>query len=159
MTRRLPPPPSKGRRPAGLSILCLLLLALGCSSSTEPDFFLWEGVLQPVPPSTVSGVTAAVSQFGRTEVSVEIRQAQAETLYGWRVNEGTCQAEGTIKAGVGAYPLMETDESGIATEDAVISGLLRSGTSFTVRVYLPQEGGGQTVVACGNLEETGDPVE
>jgi hypothetical protein len=138
--------------------LLFTLLMLGCTSSTEPDFYLWEGVLKPVPPSTISGVTAAVSQFGRTEVSVEIRQAQADAVFGWRVNAGTCQSEGVIRGGVGAYPNIETDESGIGAEDAILSGLFRSGESYAVRVYADQGGGAQTVVTCGDLEETVEPV-
>lgn len=141
-----------------LAPLLFTLLVLGCTSSTEPDFFLWEGVLEPVPPSTVSGITAAVSQFGRTEVSVEIRQAPADAVFGWKVNTGTCQSEGTIRGGVGAYPSIETDESGVGAEDAVLSGLFRSGEAYAVRVYSDQGGGVQTVISCGELEETMEPA-
>ncbi len=134
---------------------CLSIL-LSCSTSTEVDYSFWEATLQPVLPSQVGGIAAAVSQFGRTEVSVELRQGEAESTYGWHLKSGTCQTPGTIVGGVANYPLMETDESGIATESAIIASVLRSGDSYAVRVYLPLENGGEEVVACGEMVEEAD---
>lgn len=138
------------------SLAAFLPLLLSCSTSTEVRYSFWEGTLQPVLPNQEGGIAAAVSQFGRTEVSVELRQGQAGATYGWHLKSGSCQAPGTIVGGVANYALMETDESGIATESATVSGVLRSGDSYSVRVYRPLENGGEDVVACGDLVEDTD---
>lgn len=135
------------------SLLAITLLLTGCSTSTEPENTYWEGTLLPVLPSAVTGVAAAVTQFGRTDASVEIREAEVGVLYGWRIDSGTCEAQGLIQGGIAAYPLIEPDESGIGSGNAVLSSVFISGGPYAARVYLPINGGGQEVVACGKLEE------
>ena len=107
----------------------------------------------PVLPNAVTGVAAAVSQFGRTDASVEIREAEAGVLHGWRIDSGTCEAQGLIQGGIAAYRLIEPDETGIGRGDAVVPSVFISGGSYAARVYLPIDGGGQEVVACGDLAE------
>jgi hypothetical protein len=133
--------------------LAVLFGLFGCTSGTDVEFALWEGTLLPVLPSTITGTAAAVTQFGRTETSMEIRQGEAGVLYGWRINSGTCQTEGAIQGGLAAYPLLEADETGIATENAILSTVFRSGSPYAARVYRPLEGGAQEILACGTLEE------
>ena len=136
------------------SLLFVFLAFSACSTSTDPTTSLWEATLSPILPSVVSGNAAAVAQFGRTEASVEIRQGEPGTFYGWRINAGTCDGEGALQGGIAAYPLMEADETGIASADALLSTVLRSGGSYAARVYLPLSGGGQEILACGNLQES-----
>ena len=140
--------------PPGVAVLSLLVGS--CSTGTEPLYTFWEGDLSPVPPANVTGTVVAVTQFGRTEASVEIRLGQPESLYGWRIDSGTCEQDGLLQGGIASYPLMETDEAGAATEDALLSNKFRPGNRYAARIYRPLEGGEQEVVACGDLTEVDD---
>jgi hypothetical protein len=134
--------------------LILVPLFLSCDTSTEVEYSFWEGTLVPLGTNFETGNAAAVTQFGRTEVSVEIRQGTAETTYGWYLQTAACQADGLVAGGVASYPPLATDESGVATASAVISTLLRSGRSYAVRLYRPLEDQGEELVACADLQET-----
>jgi hypothetical protein len=134
--------------------LVLLLLA-GCSSPAEPVATLWEGVLDPVPPGGVAGSAAAVAQFGRTLASVEIRQAPGGTTYRWRIESGTCASPGQVQGGLAIYPPLTTSQTGTASADAVVPGVLRRGSRHIVRVAREAPAGGEVVVACGELVERG----
>jgi len=134
-------------------VLSLALLLPGCDSPTEPTATLWEGTLAAVPPATVVGSAAAVAQFGRTLASLGIRMATEGVTYGWRIETGTCQAPGQIQGGEAMYPLLTADEVGVADADAVVAGLLRSGSSYVVRVLRDPGGSGEQAVACGQLLE------
>jgi hypothetical protein len=136
---------------AGLVWSTLLLGA--CSSATEPTVTLWEGTLSPTVAGGITGTVAAVSQFGRTQVSVEIRQAEAGSSYGWRIESGSCQAPGQIQGGTAVYPPLEPGEAGTASENAVIGRVFKSGSLLIARVYQTLQGGGEEVLACGSLQE------
>lgn len=131
------------------------LLVAGCTSGTEPSATLWEATLAPVPPANVTGSAAAVAQFGRTLASVEIRLAEPGVTYGWRVEAGTCQAPGQIQGGSAIYPPLIADQTGVAPADAVVPGVLKSGSLYVVRVLREPGGPGEQAVACGELVETG----
>jgi hypothetical protein len=133
-------------------VILIPLLAV-CSSPTDDGLVAWEADLAPVAPSSVNGSAAAVTQFGRTQASIQIRQAEPDVTYGWRIETGTCQAPGDVQGGAAAYAPLVASEAGQATADAGISIEFRSGSSFAVRVFLPLEGGGETIVACGALVE------
>jgi hypothetical protein len=133
----------------------LLLLLAGCSSPADPVATLWEGVLDPVPPGGVAGSAAAVAQFGRTLASVEIRQALAETTYRWRIESGTCSSPGQVQGGLAIYPPLTASLAGTASMDAVVPGVLRSGSRYIVRVAREASAGDEVVVACGELVERG----
>ena len=142
---------------AGFSILCLPALFLGfaaCSTSTEVGYSFWEGTLVPLGDHMETGLAAAVTQFGRTEASVEIRQAEADALYGWYLQNGTCDMGGNILGGVASYPLVQTDEAGTGNMSALVSTRLRPGSAYAVRVYRPLDSGEEMPVACGNLQES-----
>jgi len=121
---------------------------VSCSSSTGPLLTRWEAHLLPVFPATVEGQAAAVTQFGRTEASVQIGEAEPETEYGWRINAGTCEEEGEMQGGLASYPPMTPGPGGTATSDAVLAEVFRAKDSFAVRVFLQESG---TVVSCGEL--------
>ena len=129
-----------------------LALLTGCGDPSGPVLTLWEGTLSPVPPSRINGQTAAATQFGRTEVSIEIRFAEPEAVYLWRVESGDCQSEGEIKDGPLMYPPLTTGESGLASSNAVLSSLFKSGSSLAVKVY-SSEGEAEVLVSCGSLVE------
>ena len=132
----------------------MLLVCGACSTGTDTQFSLWEASLEPIPPSTISGDAAGVTQFGRSEISLGIREGAPGALYGWRINSGDCQTEGVLQGGVAAYPLLEADEAGRASGDALLSSKFRPGNSYAVRVYQSDQSGSQgEVLACGVLEE------
>lgn len=135
-----------------LPAMFLLLFSPACEDSTAPVATLWEGTLSPVPPSQVSGVTAAVTQFGRTEVSIEIRLAEPDLVYTWQVETGGCQSEGQIQGGPALYTPLSPGEAGMASAIAVLPNLFESGSQLSVKVFSP-EGASQRLASCGKLNE------
>lgn len=138
----------------------ILLLALasfpvlaGCSDSTGPILTLWEGTLSPIPPSQVSGTTAAVTQFGRTEISIDITLAEPGIVYTWRVEESTCQSGGPIQDGPAVYPPLEAEEGGTASASIFLTSQFKSGSQLAVKVFRPEGGSGERMVSCGTLQE------
>lgn len=131
-----------------------LLLAMGCSSVTEPEITLWEGNVLAVAPATVTGVVAAVSQFGRTQISIQIRLAEDGANYAWRVETGSCQNPGTLQGGVALYPILVAGPTLTAEADATVPGQFSSGGAYIARVIQLGDGGAETLVACGSLLET-----
>lgn len=127
--------------------LGLALLLMACSSPTAPETSLWEGDLAPVVPSTVSGVVAAVSQFGRTVTSIELRQGQAGSTYTWRIDSGTCAEPGQIQGGNALYPQMVAGEAGTASADASLPGHFVTSVQYAARIIDESD----VVVACGPL--------
>ena len=124
-----------------------------CTSSTEPLVTLWETTLSPVAPSRITGQAAALTQFGRTEVSVEIRLADPESAYPWRVESGTCTTSGNIQDGPAVYIPLSTGEAGTAGQTVTLSSKFRPGDKLSVKVFAPGSSGSQDLVACGVLEE------
>jgi len=135
-----------------LSLVAATLLS-GCSSSTAPVITTWEGDLAPEPPAVLGGRVAAVTQFGRTQISIRIEEGEPGVTYGWRVNAGTCEAEGEIQGGVASYPLLSPGETGTASGETTVAEIFRSGDSYAARVYR-STGTGELVEVCGPLHET-----
>ena len=140
------------RRFLGLLVLALFLST--CSDSTTPLLTFWEGALDPVGPNVLGGRVVAVTQHGRTNVGISIRDGDPETTYGWRMSSGTCDQEGAILSGPAAYPPLLTGQGGSATAEAVISTLFKPGLQFSARVFRSEDGDPEEVVACGDLEQT-----
>jgi hypothetical protein len=136
-------------------ILFSLSFLTACGSSTEPVLTIWEGDLEPVPPATVGGLVAAVSQFGRTEASIRVTDAEPGETYLWRIDSGTCQEAGETQGGVAAYPPLTPGQSGTASTDAVLASVFRADRDFAARVFLAGGAGEDRVVACGPLRQTG----
>lgn len=130
-----------------------LLLAVGslagCGSSTAPLLTQWEGDLLPLPPYTVGGRVAAVTQQGRTDAAVQIEEGEPEVTYGWRIETGTCQSPGTIQGGVASYPPMTPGTGGTASAETTIPDLFREKEQYSARVFLDATG---EVVSCGQLQ-------
>jgi hypothetical protein len=137
----------------GPFLLALSLLLGGCQDATAPVITTWEGTLTPEPPQVLSGRVAAVSQFGRTIISIQVEDAEPDLVYGWRINAGSCQSEGSLQGGSASYPPLSPGESGTASGETTLPGLFRSGESYAAWVYL-SEGASQEIVACGELEQT-----
>ena len=153
-TRRIRNRFGPGKKAGNLFLPALLLnvLVLGCGDSTSPVATLWQGTLSPVPPSQVSGETAAVTQFGRTEISVEIRLAEPDLVYSWRVESGDCQSDGIIQAGPTLYPPITPGEAGLGSSIATIPTLFKSGSQLAVKVF-STEGASERLASCGPLTE------
>jgi len=126
-------------------------LAAACSSGTGPVFTQWEGDLMPIPPATVGGRAVALTQFGRTEVSIQISDAEPGVSYAWRVDSGTCQNAGIIQGGDASYPGLTPGPGGTATANAILSVIFPATGAFAVRVLLEDT---EEVVSCGELQLT-----
>jgi hypothetical protein len=149
--------PKLGNRALPRRMLGLLLLApllSTCSDSSAPIFTFWEGPLEPVRSSFLSGRVVAVTQHGRTDAGITIQDGDPGTTYGWRIDSGTCDQQGAIQGGTAVYPPLLPSQGGSASAETTISALFRSGKQFSARVFLSGEGGSDEVVACGDLEET-----
>jgi hypothetical protein len=93
-----------------------------------------------------------VTQFGRTEVSIQITDGEPEVSYGWRVETGSCQNPGTIQGGDASYPGLTPGPGGTAAANATLSEVFPAKGAFAVRVFLRATG---RVVSCGELGLTG----
>jgi hypothetical protein len=127
---------------------------LACEDATSPVYTFWEASLLPIRPSLVGGRLVAVTQAGRTSAGIQIEDAEPEVVYGWRIETGTCDAPGVTQGGPGLYPSLVAGQSGTASAETSLSELFRSGKQFAGRVFRTGDGGGEQIVACGNLEET-----
>jgi len=145
-----------GRSQVPLRILFLVgapLFLGSCSSATAPVLTTWEGALVPELPHVVTGRIAAVTQFGRTSASVQLEEGDPDLTYGWRINEGSCQAEGDLQGGPASYPPLNPSDFGTASGETTIAEVFREGDAYAVRVFLAA-GGGEEIVACGELTRT-----
>ena len=136
-----------------IPLLTLIPLMSNCSSATAPVFTQWEGNLEPVLPHIISGQVAAVSQFGRTQASIQIERAEIDVTYGWRIETGNCQGSGQIQGGVAVYPQLNPDEVGTAGGETTLSTVFESGSTFAARLFRVLEGGAEQVAACADLRE------
>lgn len=136
------------------ALSALLLASAACSDVTAPRTTLWEGNLSPTAPATVSGVAAAVSQFGRTLVSIQVRQATEGVSYRWGVYAGTCASPGALQGGAALYPVLAPGPTMTAEAEASLPGEFRSGGQYMAEVLALGEGGSEVRVACGTLLET-----
>jgi len=142
---------SFGKRCTGAASL-LLAVSAACSSGTEPQTTVWQATLAPVSGSAITGTAGAVTQSGRTAVTIQIRKATAGETYGWRIDSGTCSGTGQIQGGVALYPPLSPGGSGTATADAGLPGTFDPGSRYAARVFRSGAGGGEEVVACGDLQ-------
>jgi hypothetical protein len=129
------------------------LIISACTSVTAPLFTSWEGTVQPIFPSTVGGRVAAVTQFGRTEASIVMEEGEADVVYRWRINAGSCQEEGAIQGGLAAYPPLVVSEVGSSSADVTLNTEFENGDQFAARIYIQEEGGSNEVIGCGNLDQ------
>jgi len=132
---------------------CSLVVA-ACSDSTAPLYAFWQGDLSPVRTSTVVGRVVAVTQHGKTDIGINIQDAEPGATYGWRVELGTCGGTGKIQGGPASYPPLVPSQGGAASAEASVASLFKPGRQFAGKVYRSGEGGGEEIVACGDLEET-----
>lgn len=133
-----------------------LVVAAGCGDATAPLVTAWRATLSPVLPYAISGRAAALTQAGRTRVTISIEGGEAAESYAWRVERGTCAAPGALVGGVASYPPLEPGTGGSADAEASLSELFRFGDDLIVRVLVDGEGPAVITAACAPFEET-DP--
>lgn len=129
--------------------LLLLCAVAGCVGPVETAPGVWEGTLVPVPPANLTGTVAAVSQAGRTVVTVEIRGGTPGS-HGWRTVDGGCAAPGAVRGGVALYPALVVGPGGTARAEASVPGELSPGGRYAVQV-LGAGPAAEEVAACGDL--------
>lgn len=132
-------------------IVAGVLLISGCSSPTEVSVLKWEGTLVPTPLSIITGRAAAVTQFGRTETSILIEDAELGTTYGWRIDSGDCQGSGVIQGGPAQYPPLVPGEAGIVSGKTTLSKVFKAGEKYAARVFRSADDGPEEIMACGEL--------
>ncbi|MFH1764700.1 MAG: hypothetical protein ABIF09_10955 [Gemmatimonadota bacterium] len=132
-------------------IMAGVLLMAGCSSPTEISVLKWEGTLAPTPLSIITGRAAAVTQFGRTETSILIEDAEMGTTYGWRIDSGDCQGSGVIQGGPAQYPPLVPGEAGIVSGKTTLSEVFKADGEYAARVFRPGDDGSEEIMACGEL--------
>lgn len=132
------------------SILCTTFAA-ACGGATEPVVLAWEAELDPSGPGGVSGSAAMVSQYGRTDMSIQIQSSAAGATYQWRINEGGCGAPGALVGGAAIYPPLTVQAASSASADANMGGMLDQDRTYAARVFGTSVGGGEVLVACGEM--------
>ncbi len=135
----------------GLGVLALLTLVPACSDPVETLLTQWTATLSPVPPHFLEGEAAAVSQFGRTQVSVLVRGGLPGEEYLWRVEEGTCQGSGALRGGAAQYPPLRLRDDGTATAATALAGVFREGDRNAVKVVGTAGSQAGKVLACGEF--------
>ena len=135
------------------ALVVLMVVLAACQSTTAPVITTWSGDLTPEPPHFVSGRVAAVTQFGRTQISLQMEEGEPGLDYRWRVNAGTCQQEGEIQGGPASYPPLTPSEPGTASGETTVAEIFRSGDAYAARIFL-ENGGSEEIVACGELSQT-----
>lgn len=139
-----------GRRFA-LAAAALILPA--CSDVTAPLVTVWRATLVPVRPSTVHGRAAALTQAGRTRITISIEDAEPGVPLRWQVERGNCRVPGAVLGGVASYPTLEP-ATGAAEANAALAELFHPGDQLAVRVLVDDPEAGQVTVACAPFEET-----
>ena len=141
----------RGRPLWGVAGILCTALAAACGPATAPVVLAWEGDLTPNGPSGVSGSAAVVSQYGRTEMSILIQDAEAGATYEWRINEGGCGAAGDLVGGLAIYPDLTVQMGSSASANGNMGGMLDEDGIYAARVLGTSAAGGEIVVACGEL--------
>lgn len=133
------------------AVLLALSALAACGDITYQAPVAWNGTLLPRNDSGVTGTVAAVSQGRRnTEAGLDV-VGDANTTYGWQINEGTCSAPGPILGGRGAYANVTTNNNGDGTvEFTFISALMPSGSQFHAVILNSQR---TVILACGDMAE------
>ncbi len=135
---------------------CLLLLAAAaaaaaCAGAVDLGETAWQATLSS-GPGGIAAQVAAVSGSGRTHLSIAIQRAAAGQQYGWRIQQGDCQAEGAIVGAAAIYPALTAAADGTAAADVFTSQTLGAGP-YAARVVQLQAGG-ETLAACGAMQRS-----
>ncbi len=131
----------------------ILILATGlaaCTGAVDLGQTAWQASFNG-GPSGISGSLAALSVSGRTHLSIAIQRAVPGQQYGWRVQRGDCQSEGTLVGAAATYPTLTAADDGTAgTDNVYLSQILNSGP-YVVRV-VKLSAGGEVLAACAALQ-------
>ncbi len=132
------------------SLFLLATILAACAGPVDSGQVAWQATLNG-GPGGISGSVAALSASGRTRASIAIQRAVAGQSYGWRIQQGDCQAEGALVGGAAVYPTLLAGDDGTAGADIVLSRTLTSG-HYAARVVKLQAGG-ETLAACAALQQ------
>ncbi len=133
------------------AFLVVVLPLAACAGAVDVSQTAWQATLA-AGPGGISGSAAAVSVAGRTHASIAIERAVPGQQYGWRIQHGDCQAQGTLVGTAATYPTLTAADDGTAGADTYLSQVLSTGP-YAARVAALQAGGGETPAACGALEQ------
>lgn len=143
------------RRVLGPGLVVVLGTLSGCAEAITNPATAWEGVLQPVLPAVVHGSVAVLSETGRSEASILIRDGKPGASYRWRIRRGSCEIAGDIVGGRAQYPVLSPGPSGEAGADASLSRMLDRDGEYAGWVQLEFVAGQEEEVACGELVRLG----
>lgn len=152
MPLRSPRPLPILRAAAAAGLFVASGLISGCRDISGPARTAWEGDLQPIGPAQVQGSVAVISQFGRSETSIQIVSAEPGATYSWRILSGSCQDGGAIVGGSAVYPALVPDPSGTAEGQTILSRELDPEGSYAAWLFLVVSGAEEELIACGPLE-------
>jgi hypothetical protein len=143
------------RRVAPFLPLALLVACAPAASPTPQPTLRWLGSLEARPafPEVRASVTA-VRAAGTTTVQIDLTGAAPGSTYPWHLHQGTCETGGGIVGDPAAYPPLRVNPAGRALETAVLEVEIAPGQAYHVNVHRSTDDL-RTIVACGNLQETG----
>ena len=113
----------------------------------------WNGTLNAVGGSGVTGTASGTSANDMTHVSVAVSGAQAGARLPWHVHEGKCgDASPPIVGPASAYPPLVVGANGRATAQAHLNLELNEAKSYIVNVHASPTNLG-TIVSCGDYDD------
>lgn len=152
------------------TVLCaaLAFVAMGCARvQTEPatgtvDLDVenpakqgedWNGSLSGQGAgASITGTIKALSNDGRTEVTVALNGASPDAVHPWHVHEGACGSGGPIVGDASAYSPLRVGSGGSASDVATLSLELDEAKDYYVNVHASASDM-QTIIACGDLDD------
>lgn len=113
----------------------------------------WNGTLNAVGGSGVTGTARGSSGHDMTMVTVNVQGARPGSTLPWHVHEGKCgDASPPIVGPPTAYPPLVVGSDGRATAEAHLSMDLNEAKSYIVNVHASPSNLG-TIVACGDFDD------
>lgn len=157
-----PPSPGRwgtGRIPGAVALMALSLLLASCDLDTTepPGEVVWvaEAFLAFPSEETLEdpweGSAEIRSGLGQTQVTLQVREAEPGSTFGWTVRSGTCTTSGIpVAANLSVFQTLVANEFGEVTATVVLNGNVVPTQNYVVEV-LEADDPTAPPLGCGNL--------
>jgi hypothetical protein len=133
-------------------LIVAALTAGACDSSTNPILpDQWEADIAGIDDfDAISGAVGIAAGAASFTATIEIEGAEPESVFGWRVAQGSCEEPGNVLGSAASYPDLEADDEGEAAQTVNITAAMVATGTYHVHV-LDESGDEAVVAACGHL--------
>lgn len=121
---------------------CFLLVVFTAACSIDlmqPAPSAWQARTLLPGGSLATAEVLAASQFGNTEVTIQLDGAEPGVEYRWHIRRGTCEVPDLVFGGTARYPLLQVPEGGSLRVTIHLAGMMDPAGPYTVEIEL--EGG------------------